>query len=48
MRLAVKLAKRKAPDLIIDGELQADTALVPEVAPSQSSGKSDWGERLMF
>ncbi len=32
VRLAVKLAKEKAPDLIIDGELQADTALVPEVA----------------
>ncbi len=29
---AVNIAKEKYPDLIIDGELQADAALVPEVA----------------
>lgn len=28
---AVKLVKQKQPDLIIDGEMQADTALVPEL-----------------
>ncbi len=39
VRLAVKLAKEKAPDLIIDGELQADTALVPEVALAKATGK---------
>ncbi len=29
---AVKKAREKAPDMLIDGELQADAALVPEVA----------------
>ena len=29
---ALDIAKSKAPDLLIDGELQADTAIVPEVA----------------
>lgn len=29
---AVRIAKEKAPDLLIDGELQFDAALVPEVA----------------
>lgn len=29
---ATRLAQRKAPDLLIDGELQADAALVPRVA----------------
>lgn len=28
---AVEIAKMKRPDLIIDGEMQADTALVPEI-----------------
>ena len=29
---ATEIAKKKAPDLLIDGELQADAAIVPEVA----------------
>ena len=29
---AVEIAKDKAPDLMIDGELQADAALIPEIA----------------
>jgi phosphate acetyltransferase len=29
---ATRLAQRKAPDLLLDGELQADAALVPRVA----------------
>ena len=33
---AVRIAKEKNPDLIIDGELQADAALVPEVASYKS------------
>ncbi|MEW6056858.1 MAG: NADP-dependent malic enzyme [Bdellovibrionota bacterium] len=28
---AVEIAKRKQPDLILDGEMQADTALIPEI-----------------
>ena len=29
---ATRIAREKSPDLIIDGEIQADAALVPEVA----------------
>ena len=32
VREAVALARRQAPDLVIDGELQADAAIVPEIA----------------
>ncbi len=35
---ATKLAKQKAPDILIDGELQADAALVPSVAASKAPG----------
>ena len=43
---ATKLAKEMAPDLQLDGELQADAALVPEVAAlkakdSQVAGKAN-------
>ena len=31
MRRATELVKAQAPDLIIDGEMQADTAVVPEI-----------------
>jgi phosphate acetyltransferase len=37
---AVRLAKAKAPDLKIDGELQADAALVPSVAQKKAPGSS--------
>lgn len=37
---ATRLAKEIAPDLIIDGELQADAALVPSVGNSKAPGSS--------
>ncbi|NLB77664.1 MAG: phosphotransacetylase, partial [Clostridiaceae bacterium] len=33
---ATKLAKEKAPYLLLDGELQADAAIVPEIAESKA------------
>lgn len=33
-----KLAKEKAPDLLIDGELQADAALIPSVTDKKAPG----------
>jgi len=35
---ATKLAKEKAPNLMLDGELQADAALVPSVGKSKAPG----------
>lgn len=35
---ATKIAKEMAPDLLLDGELQADAALVPHVAASKAPG----------
>jgi len=35
---ATRIAKEMAPDLLIDGELQADAALVPSVGKSKSPG----------
>lgn len=40
MQLATKLAKEKRPDLLIDGELQVDAAIVPEVAKSKAPGSN--------
>ena len=37
---ATKLAKEKAPNLCIDGELQLDAAIVPEVAKSKAPGSN--------
>jgi phosphate acetyltransferase len=37
---ATRLAKEKAPHLILDGELQADAAIVPEVAKSKAPGST--------
>ena len=35
---ATKLAKEKSPDLLVDGELQLDAAIVPEIAKSKAPG----------
>jgi phosphate acetyltransferase len=37
---ALEIARRRAPGLAIDGELQADAALVPEVAAKKVKGES--------
>ena len=38
---AMKLAKEKAPDLLIDGEFQLDAAILPGVAERKVTDKSD-------
>lgn len=38
VREATKLAKEKAPDLLIDGELQLDAAIIPDVAKLKAPG----------
>lgn len=40
----VKLAKEKAPDLLLDGELQADAALVPSVTEKKAPGSPVTGK----
>jgi phosphate acetyltransferase len=41
---ALKIAKEMAPDLAIDGELQADAALVPEIGASKAPGSAIAGQ----
>jgi len=41
---ATQLAKEKAPDLKIDGELQADAAIVPKVGASKAPGSEVAGK----
>ena len=37
---ATKLVKEKAPELLVDGELQLDAAIIPEVAASKAKGST--------
>jgi phosphate acetyltransferase len=41
---ATKLLKQKAPDLICDGELQLDAAIIPEIAASKAPGSKVEGK----
>jgi phosphate acetyltransferase len=41
---ATRIAKEMAPDLIIDGELQADAALVPFIGKSKAPGSAAAGQ----
>lgn len=41
---ATKLAKEKRPDLLLDGELQADAAIVPSVGQSKAPGSKVAGK----
>ena len=41
---ATKLLKEKAPNLVCDGELQLDAAIIPEVAASKAPGSPIKGE----
>lgn len=41
---ATKLVKEKAPDLLVDGELQLDAAIIPEVAESKAKGSPIQGK----
>ena len=41
---ATKLLKQKAPDLICDGELQLDAAIIPEIATSKAPGSPVQGK----
>ena len=40
MQLATKLAKEKRPDLDLDGELQADAAIIPAIGQSKAPGST--------
>ena len=44
VRTATELAKEKAPDLAIDGEMQFDAAIIPEIAKSKAPGSNVAGQ----
>ena len=41
---ATNLVKEKAPDILVDGELQLDAALIPEVGISKAPGSPVAGQ----
>ena len=41
---ATKLVKEKAPDLVVDGEMQLDAAIIPEVGASKAKGSPVAGQ----
>ena len=41
---ATKIAKEKAPDLLLDGELQLDAAIIPKIAESKAKNSLLKGE----
>jgi len=41
---ATKLVKEKAPDLLVDGEMQLDAAIIPEVGASKAKGSPVAGQ----
>lgn len=48
MREATQILKSKRPDLTIDGELQFDAAIIPEIANRKAPGSSVAGEANVF
>jgi phosphate acetyltransferase len=44
IRQATEMAKKENPDLVLDGELQVDAAIVPEVAKIKDSGSQIKGD----
>lgn len=44
VKLATELVKQKNPDLIIEGEMQADAALIPEICDSKFPGNKIHGQ----
>ncbi len=41
---ATKLAKEKAPDILLDGELQVDAAIIPAISKSKAPGSNIAGQ----
>lgn len=48
VREALEHARKRAPDLLIDGELQFDAAFVPEVAARKAPGSAVAGQANVF